>query len=162
MALAGRAAEEIIFGDVTSGAYSDIKNATDTAKRMVTMFGMSELLGPRRFGTDQNEVFLGRDFSSNADYSEDTAAQIDREIHVLITEAYARAKELLNSHIDKLHFVARYLLDHEDMDGDLFKATVTLPDTNQPEQPETLPLPAAPDADAQSAPQTGGALPAGI
>ena len=124
MALAGRAAEEIIFGDVTSGAYSDIKNATDTAKRMVTMFGMSELLGPRRFGTDQNEVFLGRDFSSNADYSEDTAAQIDREIHVLITEAYARAKELLNSHIDKLHFVARYLLDHEDMDGDLFKAAM--------------------------------------
>ncbi len=124
MALAGRAAEEIIFGDVTSGAYSDIKSATDTAKRMVTMFGMSELLGPRRFGTDQNEVFLGRDFSSNADYSEDTAAQIDREIHVLITEAYARAKELLNSHIDKLHFVARYLLDHEDMDGDLFKAAM--------------------------------------
>ena len=129
MALAGRAAEEIIFGDVTSGAYSDIKNATDTAKRMVTMFGMSELLGPRRFGTDQNEVFLGRDFSSNADYSEDTAAQIDREIHVLITEAYARAKELLNSHIDKLHFVARYLLDHEDMDGDLFKAAM---DTETP------------------------------
>lgn len=124
MALAGRAAEEIIFGDVTSGAYSDIKNATDTAKRMVTMFGMSELLGPRRFGTDQNEVFLGRDFSSNADYSQDTAAQIDREIHVLITEAYAKAKELLNTHIQKLHFIAQYLLDHEDMDGDLFKAAM--------------------------------------
>ncbi len=124
MALAGRAAEEIIFGDVTSGAYSDIKSATDTAKRMVTQFGMSELLGPRRFGTDQSEVFLGRDFSSNADYSEDTAAQIDREIHVLITEAYAHAKELLTSHIDKLHFIARYLLEHEDMDGDLFKAAM--------------------------------------
>ena len=124
MSLAGRAAEEIIFGDVTSGAYSDIKSATDTAKRMVTMFGMSELLGPRRFGTDQSEVFLGRDFSSNADYSEDTAAQIDREIHVLITEAYAHAKELLTSHIDKLHFVANYLLEHEDMDGDLFKAAM--------------------------------------
>ena len=124
MSLAGRAAEEIIFGDVTSGAYSDIQNATDTAKRMVTMFGMSELLGPRRFGSDQNEVFLGRDFSSNADYSEDTAAQIDREIHVLITEAYARAKELLMTHIDKLHFIAKYLLEHEDMDGDLFKAAM--------------------------------------
>lgn len=124
MALAGRAAEEIIFGDVTSGAYSDIKNATDTAKRMVTMFGMSELLGPRRFGSDQNEVFLGRDFSSNADYSQDTAAQIDREIHVLITEAYAKAKELLTTHIHKLHFIAQYLLDHEDMDGDLFKAAM--------------------------------------
>ncbi len=124
MALAGRAAEEIIFGDVTSGAYSDIKSATDTAKRMVTQFGMSDLLGPRRFGTDQSEVFLGRDFSSNADYSEDTAAQIDREIHVLITEAYAHAKELLTSHIDKLHFIARYLLEHEDMDGDLFKAAM--------------------------------------
>ena len=76
MGLGGRAAEEIIFGDVTSGAYSDIQSATETAKRMVTLFGMSEKLGPRRFGSDQNEVFLGRDFSSNADYSDAIAAVI--------------------------------------------------------------------------------------
>ena len=124
MGLGGRAAEEIIFGDVTSGAYSDIQSATQTAKRMVTLFGMSEKLGPRRFGTDQNEVFLGRDFSSNADYSEAVAAVIDDEIHAIISEAYDRAKSLLATHIRKLHFIAEYLLGHEDMDGDQFKAVM--------------------------------------
>ena len=124
MGLGGRAAEEIIFGDVTSGAYSDIQSATQTAKRMVTLFGMSEKLGPRRFGTDQNEVFLGRDFSSNADYSEAVAAVIDDEIHAIISEAYDRAKSLLATHMSKLHFIAEYLLGHEDMDGDQFKAVM--------------------------------------
>ncbi len=124
MTLGGRAAEEIIFEDVTSGAYSDIQKATETAKRMVTLFGMSERLGPRRFGTDQNEVFLGRDFSSNADYSEQVAGIIDEEIHALIDEAYTNAKSLLQAHIGKLHFIAEYLLAHEDMDGDQFKAVM--------------------------------------
>ena len=124
MALGGRAAEEIIFGDVTSGAYSDIQSATNTAKRMVTLFGMSEKLGPRRFGSDQNEVFLGRDFSSNADYSEAIAAVIDDEIHAIIDEAYVRAKSVLTANIDKLNFIADYLLLHEDMDGDQFKAVM--------------------------------------
>jgi cell division protease FtsH len=124
MALGGRAAEEIIFGDVTSGAYSDIQSATNTAKRMVTLFGMSEKLGPRRFGSDQNEVFLGRDFSSNADYSDAIAAVIDDEIHAIIDEAYVRAKSLLTQNIDKLNFIADYLLAHEDMDGDQFKAVM--------------------------------------
>ncbi len=124
MGLGGRAAEEIIFGDVTSGAYSDIQHATETAKRMVTLFGMSEKLGPRRFGSDQNEVFLGRDFSSNADYSEAIAAVIDEEIHAIISESYDRAKSLLLGSIGKLHFIAEYLLAHEDMDGDQFKAVM--------------------------------------
>ncbi len=124
MTLGGRAAEEIIFGDITSGAYSDIQSATATAKRMVTLFGMSEKLGPRRFGSDQNEVFLGRDFSSNADYSEAIAAVIDEEIHAIIAEAYDRAKSLLSANIGKLHFIAEYLLGHEDMDGDQFKAVM--------------------------------------
>ncbi len=124
MALGGRAAEEIIFGDITSGAYSDIQNATATAKRMVTLFGMSERLGPRRFGSDQNEVFLGRDFSSNADYSEAIAAVIDEEIHAIISEAYDTAKRLLLENIGKLNFIAEYLLAHEDMDGDQFKAVM--------------------------------------
>ncbi len=128
MTLGGRAAEEIIFGDVTSGAYSDIQSATATAKRMVTLFGMSDKLGPRRFGSDQNEVFLGRDFSSNADYSEAIAAVIDEEIHAIIDEAYNTAKDLLTAHIGKLHFVADYLLAHEDMDGDQFKAVMETED----------------------------------
>ncbi len=124
MALAGRAAEEIIFGDVTSGAYSDIQHATSIAKNMVMQLGMSEKLGPRRFGSDQNEVFLGRDFSSNADYSEAIAAVIDEEIHAIIAEAYETAKRLLLENISKLHFIAEYLLAHEDMDGDQFKAVM--------------------------------------
>ncbi len=127
MALGGRAAEEIIFGDITSGASADIQSATATAKRMVTMFGMSEKLGPRRFGSDQNEVFLGRDFSSNADYSEAIAAVIDDEIHVIISEAYNTAKSHLLASIDKLRFIADYLLKHEDMDGDQFKVVMETP-----------------------------------
>ncbi len=124
MALGGRAAEEIIFGDITSGASQDIKQATAIAKAMVTQLGMSEKLGPRRFGTDQSEVFLGRDFSSGSDYSQDTAAIIDQEIHAIIAEAYTKAKDLLTSNISKLHFIADYLLAHEDMDGDQFRTVM--------------------------------------
>ena len=122
--LGGRAAEEIIFGDVTSGASSDIKHATAVAKYMVTRLGMSDKLGLRSFGTDQNEVFLGRDFSSGSDYSDATATQIDEEIHALIAEAYDRAKTILLANIGKLHFISEYLMNHEDMDGDLFKTVM--------------------------------------
>ena len=131
MALGGRAAEEIIFGDVTSGASQDIKQATSIAKSMVTQLGMSEKLGPRLFGTSQNEVFLGRDFSSGSDYSDATASIIDQEIHDIIAEAYAKATELLTANIDKLHFIAAYLLDHEDMDGDMFKAVMANTDLDE-------------------------------
>ena len=124
MTLGGRAAEEIIFGDVTGGASSDIKHVTAVAKYMVTRLGMSEKLGLRSFGTDQNEVFLGRDFSSGSDYSDATATQIDEEIHALISEAYERAKSILLSNMGKLTFVAEYLITHEDMDGDQFKAVM--------------------------------------
>ena len=122
MLLGGRAAEEIINGDVSGGASNDIDRATKTAKNMVTRLGMSELLGPRSFGTDQGEVFLGRDFSSSQDYSEEIAAKIDSEIHDIITRAYELAKDTLRQSIDKLHFIAEFLLRNEVMDGDQFKA----------------------------------------
>ncbi|MBQ9162591.1 MAG: ATP-dependent zinc metalloprotease FtsH [Clostridia bacterium] len=121
MLLAGRAAEEIIFGDVSGGASNDIQRATATAKQMVMKLGMSEILGPRRFGNDQEEVFLGRDFSSNADYSQEVAARIDSEIHDIISASYNKAKDLLNANIGKLHFIAEFLLKHEIMDGDQFR-----------------------------------------
>ncbi len=124
MGLGGRAAEEIIFGDVTSGASSDIQHVTDLAKYMVTRLGMSDRLGLRSFGTDQGQVFLGRDFSTGSDHSDATATVIDEEIHALISEAYDRAKSLLTANIGKLHFIAEYLLAHEDMDGDQFKAVM--------------------------------------
>ncbi len=124
MLLGGRAAEEIVFGDISGGASNDIQRATETAKSMVTKLGMSELLGPRSFGSDHGEVFLGRDFSSNQDYSEQVAAEIDAEIHSIITEAYGKAKALLTEHMDKLHFISEFLLKNEVMDGEQFKAAM--------------------------------------
>ena len=122
MLLGGRAAEEIVNGDVSGGASNDIERATKTAKNMVTRLGMSDILGPRSFGNDQGEVFLGRDFSSSQDYSEEIAAKIDSEIHAIISEAYDTAKTILKNDIAKLHFIADFLVKHETMDGDQFKA----------------------------------------
>ena len=124
MLLGGRAAEALIFGDVSGGASNDIKRATDIAKQMVTQLGMSDILGPRCFGTGQEEVFLGRDFSSQQDYSDETAAKIDIEIHEIIREAYNKAISLLQEHIEKLHFLADYLVKHEIMDGDQFRTVM--------------------------------------
>ena len=124
MLLAGRAAEEIIFGDISGGASNDIERATAIAKKMVTRLGMSEVLGLRAFGNDQSEVFLGRDFTSSQDYSDDTAAKIDEEIHNIISAAYTRAKDILNANIGKLHFVAEFLMRNEIMDGEQFKAAM--------------------------------------
>lgn len=93
---------------------------------MVTKYGMSETLGPIVYGSehDSDEVFLGRDFNTTKNYSEDTAALIDTEIKRIITEAYARAKKLLEENIDKLHFVAGYLFKNEIMDGEQFAAAM--------------------------------------
>ena len=124
MLLAGRAAEEIIFGDISGGASNDIERATDIAKKMVTRLGMSDVLGLRAFGSGQSNVFLGRDFSSSQDYSDDTAAKIDAEIHAIITDAYNNAKKILNDNIEKLHFVAEFLLKNEIMDGEQFAAAM--------------------------------------
>ena len=124
MLLAGRAAEEIIFGDISGGASNDIERATDIAKKMVTQLGMSEVLGPRRFGSGQGEVFLGRDFSSSQDYSEEIAAKIDSEIHEIISQAYEKAKSVLRANIEKLHFISEFLLKNEIMDGEQFKAAM--------------------------------------
>ena len=125
MLLAGRAAEEIIFGDISGGASNDIERATDIAKKMVTRLGMSEVLGLRAFGSGHSEVFLGRDFSSSQDYSDETAAKIDAEIHAIISNAYANAKQILTDNIDKLHFIAEFLMKNEIMDGEQFEAAMS-------------------------------------
>lgn len=124
MLLGGRAAEELIFGDISGGASNDIQRATDTAKKMVTQLGMSTVLGPRCFGSGQGEVFLGRDFSNSQDYSDETAAVIDSEIHAIIEEAYTRAKNILSERMEKLHFVAEFLMKNEIMDGEQFAAAM--------------------------------------
>ena len=124
MLLGGRAAEEIVNGDVSGGASNDIERATKIAKKMITRLGMSDILGPRCFGNDQSEVFLGRDFSSSQDYSEEVAAKIDSEIHEVISSAYSKSKEILRNDIAKLHFIAEFLVKNEVMDGDQFKAVM--------------------------------------
>ncbi|MBR3879838.1 MAG: ATP-dependent zinc metalloprotease FtsH [Clostridia bacterium] len=124
MLLGGRAAEEIVNGDVSGGASNDIDRATKIAKKMITRLGMSDLLGPRSFGTNQGEVFLGRDFSSSQDYSEEIAAKIDGEIHEVISTAYDKSKEILKNDLQKLHFIAEFLVKNEVMDGDQFKAVM--------------------------------------
>ena len=122
--LAGRVAEAIVFGDISGGASNDIQRATETARKMVTQLGMSDVLGPVLYGSGHGEVFLGRDFSNNKDYSEEVAAKIDAEIKRLLDEGYAKAKELLESNRAKLDFIAEFLLMYEVMDGDQFAAAM--------------------------------------
>ncbi|MBQ9798001.1 MAG: ATP-dependent zinc metalloprotease FtsH [Clostridia bacterium] len=124
LCLGGRGAEELIMDDITTGASADIQRATKVARGMVTRYGMSERLGTVLYGSEHSEVFLGRDYSNGKEYSEQTAAIIDEEIQRLVKESYAEAKAILAEHIDKLHFVAQYLLKHETMDGDQFIAAM--------------------------------------
>ncbi len=122
LSLGGRAAEEIILDDISTGASNDIQQATSVARNMVTRYGMSKKLGTVLYGSEHSndEVFLGRDFSSGKNYSEKTAAEIDDEIREIIGEAYETCKNILNEHIDKLHFVAQFLLKNESMDDEQF------------------------------------------
>ena len=120
--LGGRAAEQLTQNDVCTGASNDIERATDLARKMVTKFGMSDKLGLVTYGHDNNEVFLGRDFSSTPNYSEKTAAVIDEEIEAVVMKQYSKALELLNNAMPKLHEVAKVLFDKEKISGDDFRA----------------------------------------
>ncbi len=120
--LGGRAAEQLTQNDVCTGASNDIERATDLARKMVTKFGMSDKLGLVTYGHDDNEVFLGRDFSSTPNYSEKTAAVIDEEIESVVMTQYKKALELLNNAMPKLHEVAKVLFDKEKISGDDFRA----------------------------------------
>ncbi len=119
--LGGRAAEALTQDDICTGASNDIQRATETARKMVTRYGMSEKLGPIMFGTDQEEVFLGRDFSSTPNYSNEWAAEIDQEIERIVTEQYDKAKSILTQDIKKLHKVAKILFKEEKISGEDFR-----------------------------------------
>ncbi len=112
----GRAAEEMIFGDITAGSRNDIKVATALARRMVCEWGMSEKMGPMTYGEREEHLFLGREITRSSDYSEETAREIDREIKLIIEECYSRAKKLLAENRDKLVALARALLEYEVLD----------------------------------------------
>ena len=118
--LGGRVAEKLILNDISTGASNDIERATSIARAMVTKYGMSDRLGTITFGSDQDEVFLGRDLAHAKEYSEETAAIIDEEVKKLVDEGYKKATDILSEHVDKLHAVAKVLLEKEKIDGDEF------------------------------------------
>ena len=120
--LGGRAAEELVFKDVTTGAANDLEQATKLARKMVCEYGMSEKLGPMTFGWKEELVFLGKEIGEQRDYSEAVAHEIDMEVRRLIEEAYSRAKEILISHRDKLEAIAQRLIEEETLEGDELKA----------------------------------------
>ena len=119
--MGGRVAEEMIFGEINTGASSDIERATKIATDMVTKYGMSEKLGSRTFGSN-GEVFIGRDYGHTQEYSDATAALIDSEVNRIITEAYNACRKLMEEHKDKLHSVAEALIEKEVLTGDEFEA----------------------------------------
>ena len=128
LSLGGRVAEALVLDDISTGASSDIQQATSIARNMVTRYGMSEKLGTVLYGSEHSsdEVFLGRDFSSGKNYSEKTAADIDEEIRAIISSAYDACKSILTEHMDKLEFVAQFLLKNESMDEEQFKAAMEM------------------------------------
>lgn len=119
--LGGRVAEKLIIGDISTGAQNDIERATTIAKKMIMDYGMSEVLGPIAFGSGHDEVFLGRDFGKSKDFSEEVASKIDKEVKGIIDTAYDRAQSLLMENINKLHAVAKELLEKEKLEAEEFE-----------------------------------------
>ena len=120
--LGGRAAEELVIKDITTGASNDIERATSMARDMVTKYGMSELLGPIQFGGDNDEVFIGRDWGHARNYGEGVAATIDQEVNRIVTDAYRGAKRLLQENMEMLHATAKLLVEKEKVTGDEFRS----------------------------------------
>lgn len=118
--LGGRVAEQVILDDISTGASNDIERVTSLAKSMVKQYGFSDKVGPIVYGTSQDEVFLGRDYGTSKDYSEETAREIDEEVKKIVFVAYKEAERILTENIEKLHVVAKQLLDFEKIDGKTF------------------------------------------
>jgi len=119
--LGGRVAEKLVLNDISTGASNDIERASELTRKMVTKYGMSDKLGPITFGSGHEEVFLGRDFGTAKNYSENVAAAIDEEVQAIIGHAYDTCEEMLKAHMDILHALASFLLEHETMDGHEFE-----------------------------------------
>mgnify|MGYP005928158161 FL=1 len=120
--LGGRVAEKLVLNEISTGASNDIERATKIARNMITRYGFSEKLGPIVYGQNEEEVFLGRDISHSRNYSETVAAEIDGEIREVIDTCYETTRQVLEDHMDQLHRVAEYLIAHEKVDGEKFKA----------------------------------------
>lgn len=122
--LGGRVAEKLTLNDISTGASNDIERATEIARGMVTKYGFSERLGPVNYSSS-DEVFLGKDFSTRKNYSEEMASEIDEEIRTIVEDAYSTAEKLLTENIDMLHTIAKTLLEIETLDGEQFEALFT-------------------------------------
>jgi cell division protease FtsH len=122
MTLGGRAAEEIVFGEITTGASNDLEKVTETAKQMVMRFGMSERLGPRVFGHDRSLPFLGREFSAEPDYSDEIAREIDDEVRRIVEDAHQTSKDILGEHREHLDTISKILLERETIEAEEFIA----------------------------------------
>ncbi|MEA2473153.1 MAG: cell division protease FtsH, partial [Thermoleophilaceae bacterium] len=163
MTLGGRAAEEIVFAEVTTGASNDLEKVTATAKQMVMRFGMSEKLGPRVFGHDHGQPFLGREFSSEPDYSDDVAREIDGEIRRIVEEAHQLARDILEQRRDELDRTSEVLLRRETIEREEFiqllagknEEEVFGPDEPIVPQPAAPPGPEAPARRPDPAPRPG-------
>lgn len=140
VSLAGRAAEEIIFGEISTGAQNDLEQATNLARKMITEYGMSPALGPRTFGKREELVFLGREIHEQRNYSEKVAELIDEEVHKLISSAYETAKKILRENKERLKLVAGQLLEKETLEESEFEALLKQPLPSEPEK-EAVPAP---------------------
>ena len=136
-ALGGRVAEELVFNQLTTGAGSDIEQATNIARQMVTRYGMSEKLGPRTFGKREEMVFLGREISEQRDYSDKVAETIDSEVHDIIDSAYNMATDVIREHMPKLKQLAEYLVEHETIEVDELNALWETPPEASDESPDS-------------------------
>lgn len=149
--LGGRVAEALVLGDISTGASNDIERATQIARAMVTKYGMSERLGPICYGSDNNEVFIGRDMGHMKNYSEKIAAEIDEEIQKIVGRGYQKTEQLLSEHMDKLHKVAQFLFVNEKMSGAEFKELMEAPAPEKLEEPDPQPLPGESEKEEASA-----------
>jgi cell division protease FtsH len=140
-ALGGRAAEELVFDDVTTGAANDLERVTETARAMVTRYGMSDSLGPMTFGQKEELVFLGKEIGEQRDYGEAVAQEIDEEVRRIVNGAYERAKEVLRGHPEQLERIAQRLIEIETLTAEEFVALFE--GTYEPESPESSPPPAS-------------------
>ncbi|HXA55545.1 MAG TPA: cell division protein FtsH, partial [Solirubrobacteraceae bacterium] len=150
MTLGGRAAEEIVFSEITTGASNDLEKVTATAKQMVMRFGMSEKLGPRVFGHEHSQPFLGREFSTEPDYSDEIAREIDDEVRRIVEAAHQRARDILTEHRKSLGSISEILVKRETLEKEEFHALLEgkseqeVFGAEEPRAPELPPAPPAP------------------
>ena len=155
MTLGGRAAEELVFHEVTTGAANDLEKVTSTAKQMIMRFGMSEKLGPRVLGRNHDMPFLGREMGAEPDYSEEIAREIDDEIRRVIEEAHETAHQVLREHMDDLHRLSAILIERETIDKDQFERLLAGEDEAAifPEEPPPVEPEPAPEREKRPKPQ---------